>query len=79
MNLEGRDAFFKARVNAVLKQDVEEILDDLGLNMSDAINNRWNWMLPVSSLRNTAGLCCGGLVHFPSRISCIFKQTCCIT
>ena len=38
MALESRDTFVKARVNAVLKQDVEEILNDLGLNMSDAIN-----------------------------------------
>ncbi len=38
MNLENRDTFVKARVNLALKQEVEEILGDLGLNMSDAIN-----------------------------------------
>jgi len=38
MNLENRNTFVKARVNIALKQDVEEILGDLGLTMSDAIN-----------------------------------------
>jgi len=37
-NIQNKDAFVKARVNSFLKQDVEEILNDLGLNISDAIN-----------------------------------------
>ncbi|NCX94162.1 MAG: type II toxin-antitoxin system RelB/DinJ family antitoxin [Gammaproteobacteria bacterium] len=38
MNLQNKDTFVKARVNSFLKQDVEEILSDLGLNISDVIN-----------------------------------------
>lgn len=33
-----KDSYVKARINGALKHDVENILSDLGITMSDAIN-----------------------------------------